>query len=358
MGEMEGLIAEWEGLAVITRFDRPTGTWIFIALHNASLGPPLGGCRMRVYPAPAEGLRDALRLAEGMTHKWAVLDLGYGGGKSVLAVPRVLEGEERIGLFRRFGRFLEMLGGAYSTGVDLGTTPADMAVLAQETRFVHGFDRTTGRAIDPGPYTAHGVVLGIRTAIEQVFGSVEWRQRTVLVEGLGDVGRPLVRLLADAGATVLVSDIVPERVQEMSSSLPCVPIPPELVYDTSCDVYAPCAIGGTLNEQTVPRLRCRIVAGSANNQLEHPAIADLLHERGILYAPDYVVNAGGAIALPLFHRGAREGEVRMRIEGIGDTLRQLFSEAARTGESPLHAARRRVERVLGKHASRAEPAGT
>jgi leucine dehydrogenase len=340
------MIREWDGLATVVRYDALTGAWIFIALHDDTLGRPMGGTRMRVYPTPADGLLDAQRLAEGMTHKWAGAGIELGGGKAVLAVPRPLEGAERTGLLRRYGRLVESLHGTFSTGQDLGTTPEDMAVIAGETRYVHG--REGSAVTDPGPYTARGVQAAVRAVVRRVFGGDELAGRTVLVQGVGDVGGPLARGLAAAGARVLVSDADPERARAFADELGGETVAPEAVYDTPCDVFAPCAIGAVLNRETIPRLACRAVCGSANNQLERPEDADLLHQRGILYAPDYIANSGGAIAFALMARKAPEEEIERRIEGIGAVLDQDFAEAAREGRSPLSIARRRVERMLGR----------
>lgn len=354
MSDLESLIREWEGSAVIVRHDPPTGSWIFVALHDTTLGPALGGCRMRVYPTPAEGLRDAMRLAQGMTHKWAVVDYPYGGGKAVLAVPRPLEGAEREGLLLRFGALLESLRGCFATGEDLGTTPEDMVVIGRATRFVHGVLRDGGETLDPGPYTALGVFAGIRAALPFVFPDASLEGRRVLVQGVGDVGGPLARLLAGAGAEVIVSDPDEGRVEAVRRATGAAAVPPGEALRTGCDVLAPCALGAVLDRETVGALRCRIVAGSANNQLSEEGVADELRARGILYAPDYVVNAGGAIALPMLHRGASEAEARERVERIGATLGEILAEAEERSESPLRAARRRVRRIL--EAKRAAPA--
>lgn len=346
MSDLETMIREWDGLATVVRYDALTGTWIFIALHDDTLGRAMGGTRMRVYPSPADGLLDAQRLAEGMTHKWAGAGIELGGGKAVLAVPRPLEGAERAGLLRRYGRLVDSLHGTFSTGQDLGTTPEDMAVIAGETRYVHG--REGSAVTDPGPYTARGVHSAVRAVVRRVFGSDELAGRTVLVQGVGDVGGPLARGLAAAGARVLVSDADPERARAFADELGGETVAPEAVYDTPCDVFAPCAIGAVLNRETIPRLACRAVCGSANNQLERPEDADLLHQRGILYAPDYIANSGGAIAFALMARKAPAEEIERRIEEIGAVLDQDFAEAAREGRSPLSIARRRVERMLGR----------
>ncbi len=346
---MQSLIQQWSGQAVVTAFDDATGTWIFIAIHDTTLGPAMGGCRMMVYPSPRDGLRDAMRLAEGMTYKWAAIEFELGGGKTVLAVPRPLTGTARERVLRRLGRLIEALRGAYATGPDLGTTPADMAVLGEETQHVHGVDRNGGGTIDPGPFTALGVVVGMRAALRHVNGSDGLDGRRVLVQGVGDVGRPLARQLRAAGVRVLVSDTDPKAAAALATELGGEVVPPGDVYRTECDVYAPCAVGATLNRDTIPTLRCAVVAGSANNQLAETADADRLHARGILYAPDYVINAGGATALPLLGRGAyTEEQVRERIHGFDRALTAIFTEAAERNESPLCAAARRVERVLAK----------
>lgn len=342
----ESLIREWDGLAVVTHRDPPTGTWIFVALHDDTLGRPVGGCRMKVYETPAEGLRDALRLARGMTFKWAAIDFDFGGGKSVLAVPRVLEGEERHGLLRRFGRLLDSLQGAYATGEDLGTTPEDMAVIASASDHVMGVDRG-GAPADPGPFTALGVFSGMRVALEHVFGAATFEGRTVLVQGVGDVGAPLARRVAEAGGRVLITDLDRERGERTADEIGGELVAPDEAIGASCDIFAPCAVGGVLNRETIPRLRCSIVAGSANNQLEEAADANRLHERGIVYAPDYVVNAGGALAFGLMNRGIRDREeIRERVRGLGTSLRSILREARERGESPLYAAQRKVEAVL------------
>jgi len=344
---IERLIEGWDGTAVVVRLDRPTGTWIFVALHDATLGPAVGGTRLKVYPRKEDGLRDAMRLAEGMTHKWAVIEFPFGGGKAVLAPPRELARDEREGLLERYAGLLNALAGAFSTGQDLGTAPADMAFLARRTKWVHGIDPRSGEMGDPGPFTARGVLEGILAACEQRFGSPELSGRTILVQGVGDVGAPLARLVTEAGATVLVSDLDAARAAAVADELGGRTVAPEEVYATECDVYAPCAVGATLNEGTIPSLRCAIVAGSANNQLAEEADAERLHERGILYAPDYVVNAGGATAFGALAQGVfDEAEMVERVLRLRGVTAEILGEAQERGESPLRAARRRVERVL------------
>ncbi len=343
---MKELIKSWAGESVVISYHESSDTWVFVAIHSTLAGPAHGGCRMRVYDTPEDGLRDAMRLAEGMTYKWAGIGFELGGGKSVLAIPGPLEPSARVDVLRHFGRLLRSLNGTYYTGEDLGTTPEDMAVVAQEAPdYVHGV-RTGTEPLDPGPFTAFGVFLGVRACVRHVFGSEDLASRTILVQGLGDVGGPLARRFHDAGATLLVSDTDSSLARRCADELGAHIIDPEQVYDQKCDVYAPCAMGATLNRHTIPRLLACIVAGSANNQLAEPEDAERLYERRILYAPDYIVNAGGAIALPSFGKGHSEEEVWKRVRRIEATVDGILKEARDRDESPVHAARRIVDRVL------------
>ncbi len=298
---MESLIQVWAGEHVIVRHDPETKSWLFIAVHSSKLGPPTGGTRMKSYREPRAALQDALRLAEGMTYKWAVLQIARGGGKAVLDVPEDLPGAAREGLLRRYGRMLEQLAGGFETGPDMGTGPAEMDILSEETTHVFGRSPENGGAGDPGPYTALGVLSGVRALCGRTFGTDDLSKRSVFVQGAGHVGGPLIRRLLQEGAKVLFCDTDEERVHAFEA-LGCQAVEPERAYDQEVDVFAPCAMGGVLTPDTITRLRCRIVAGSANNQLGTPEDAGLLRERGIVYAPDFAINAGGAIFLP-----AREG---------------------------------------------------
>lgn len=344
MNDIESLIRDWDGLAVVARHDPSTGAWIFIALHDDTLGRPLGGTRMKVYPHAADGLRDAQRLAEGMTHKWAAAGIEMGGGKAVLALSRPLSGTEREGLLRRYGRLVDSLQGAFATGQDLGTSAEDMATVAEETRHVHGVTRAG--AIDPGPYTARGVFAAQRATFRRLVGSPDPAGRSVLVQGVGGVGGPLARRLAEAGAEVLLTDLDEDRAAALAGEIGGSTVAASDMIGTPCDVFAPCAVGAVLSSESIPRLACRAVCGSANNQLERPEDADLLHRRGILYAPDYVANSGGAIAFHLMARRAGEEEIVARLDALEGVMDEIFAEAEREGRSPLWAARRRVERML------------
>ena len=345
---LSSLIESFDGHAIITRYDRPTGTWIFVCIHDIRLGGGTGGTRMRIYEHPTEGLLDAMRLSRGMTHKWAALELPFGGAKAVLAVDHTLAGDERHGLLERYGVLVESLGGLFSTGEDLGTTPEDFTVIAGQTRYVHGFDPDSREKIDPGPFTARGVLAGMRAAATEVFGN-GLAGRTVLIQGVGHVGSRLAELVKAEGARVLVTDIAPEQAAGVAEQTGAIVVAPEDAYSTHCDVYAPCAIGATLNEQTIPVLQCRLVAGSANNQLAGAADANRLHERGIVYAPDYVINGGGALAFALLGAGERDfDEIMLRMDDVGQAIRELLQEAGERNESPVASADRRVDRILDR----------
>jgi len=295
---VETLLGRWDGEEVIVRHDQLTNAWIVIAIHSTRLGPAAGGTRMKPYESLADAVEDAQRLAEGMTYKFAIADLPRGGGKAVLAVPQGLRERERADLLRRYGALIAQLGGLYQTGPDVGTSAVDMDVIA-ETGAPYVFGRTPdhGGSGDSGPATAVGVLAGMRVTCERLFGQGALAGRSVVVQGAGSVGLPLLRLLLEEGADVAFADAAPEACERAHAELGLRAIAPEEVYDRACDIFAPCALGGILNERTIPRLRCRAVVGSANNQLASEGDAVRLRDRGILYAPDYVVNCGGAMAL-------------------------------------------------------------
>ena len=334
MSAFEALLDAWDGESVVIRRDRESGAWIFVCLHSTRRGPAGGGTRMKTYPTPAEALEDAMRLSAAMTRKLAVAGLPFGGGKGVIAVPELPTGEARRALFLRYGELVASLGGSYCTSSDMNTGEADMDVIGERTRFVFGRSVAAGGAGNPAPPTALGVFHGIRASLAHVFGSDDLRGRTVLVQGAGGVGSALADRLADAGASVLVADVDPARAGEVAARVGGAAVPAEDVVETACDVLAPCAVGAVLSRESVPRLRCRIVAGSANNQLAEPEAAELLHERGILYAPDYVINSGGAIALVALEQLGWTGDrLDAALAGIGDTLREIYERADERGSS-------------------------
>jgi leucine dehydrogenase len=321
------------------------GLRAIIAIHDTTLGPALGGVRMWNYRTEEEALQDVLRLSRAMTYKAALAGLRLGGGKAViLGDPRT---EKSEGLFRAFGRFVESLGGRYITAEDVGTTVEDMEWIRQETRYVTG---VAGKSGDPSPVTAYGVYCGMKACAQVVYGEDSLAGRTIAVQGAGNVARHLVAHLVREGAAVYVADIFPEKVQRLREELgnAITAVDSEAIYDVECDVFSPNALGGTLNERTIPRLRCRIVAGGANNQLqdEH-ADALRLHERGILYAPDYVINAGGLINVAAELEGEYDRErVLRRVEGIYTTLLRVFQLAQERNQPPTEAAAELAHRIL------------
>jgi leucine dehydrogenase len=313
---------------------------MFVCVHSTARGPAGGGTRMRVYPAPADGLADAMRLSAAMTWKMAAAGMPRGGGKAVLAVPELPAGEPRRRLLRRYGELVASLGGSYRTAGDMNISPEDLDVVAETCPWVYG---TTSGGGNSGRGTARGALYAIRATVEQLFGSPDLAGHSVLVQGAGSVGGVLAQELAEAGARVLVSDVEEER----AAATGCATVAPERVPETEVDVYAPCAVGGTLNAGSIPLLACRGVAGCANNQLAEPEDADRLRGRGILYAPDYVVSAGGIIQLiGLEDEGWDETRLEEGLAGIGDTLRTLFAEAEAEGITPTEAADRLVRRRL------------
>ncbi len=348
MSDIESLISQWNGAAVLSRHDSETDAWMFVALHDLTMGPASGGTRMKVYDSPAEGLRDAMRLAEGMTWKWASIALPHGGGKAVIALSRALSPEQREPMLERYGAFVDLLGGRFATGVDLGTTTDDMTIVARRTRHVHGVERPGRPRVDAGPLTARGVFAGLVAAVQHRFGrGIEGCH--VLVQGVGGVGRPLAELLHAAGARLTISDLDPARARTVAESLGAATVPLENAASTECDVFSPCAVGGILDQRSIATLGAQIVAGSANNQLATPEDAQRLHARGILYVPDYVINAGGALAFGLLAQGKALAEVETALDALGNIVKEILDDAASRGESPAPAAQRRAEAIVAGH---------
>jgi leucine dehydrogenase len=338
----ESLLTGWDGEHAVVRHDPESGAWMFVCVHSTVRGPAGGGTRMRVYPAPADGLADAMRLSGAMTRKMAAAGMPRGGGKAVLAVPELPSGEPRRRLLRRYGELVASLGGSYRTAGDMNISPEDLDVVAETCPWVYGTTRGGGNS---GRGTARGCLHAIRATIEHVFGSPELAGRSILVQGAGAVGAVLARELAEAGARVLVSDVEKER----AAATGCETVAPDRVPATEVDVYSPCAVGGTLNADSIPLLACRAIAGCANNQLAEPEDSERLRERGILYAPDYVVSAGGIVQLiGLEDEGWDETQLEERLAGIGNTLRSLFTEAETEGITPSEAADRLVRRRLAE----------
>ena len=340
---MDSLLRQWDGEEVIIHCDRPTGAWIVMAVHSTRLGPAIGGTRMRSYPDLEAAVQDALRLAQGMTLKWAAAGIDSGGGKAVIAVPPDLDPDDRVQLLRRYGAFLCKHKGLFLTGPDVGTSAEDMDIIA-ETGDPYVFCRTpaAGGSGEPGLLTALGVLTSLEVAAERLYGSLSLKGKRVLVQGVGSVGRALVDLLQKAGAEVLFSDVNDAAVRHFRDSVGLPFIPPDEVYDTPCDIFSPCALGAVLNEKTIPRLRCRAVVGAANNQLAVPEDGVRLRERQILYAPDFITNSGGAIgALNVETKGCSRQEAEKRLtQAIRGNLAQIFELAETEGCTTDEAAQR------------------
>ncbi|HEX9891106.1 MAG TPA: Glu/Leu/Phe/Val dehydrogenase dimerization domain-containing protein [Actinomycetota bacterium] len=348
----EDLIRSWDGEEVLARFDEPAGAWMFVCVHSTLMGPATGGVRMKTYATPHEALLDCMRLSSLMTLKTAVSGLPMGGGKSVIAVPEVPApgSEERRRVMERFGMMVGSLQGTYWSGPDMNTSEQDMDVLWDVAPYTFGRSPARGGSGDSAPDTAEGVLHGIKATVARAFGSPDLSGRTVLVEGVGGVGSRLAELLAKENASLLVADIDQERVTEIAERLAAGMVAPGDVIGAECDVYAPCAVGWTVNEETIPRLRCRAVAGAANNQLgELVHDAERLRRAGILYAPDYVINAGGAFHLIGYETlGWSRDEVDRHITGIGDTMTRIFERADEQGISTELAAERIAKDRLAK----------
>ena len=300
------------------------------------------------YDDSRAAIRDALRLSRAMTYKSAVAGLPLGGGKGVIMVPESLDVRRRKGALRDFGDTVESLRGEYVTAEDVGTSAKDMATIAERTRHVTGLSRRRGGSGDPSPWTALGVDAAIRASLERKLGDPSPKGRTVIVSGLGHVGAALAKLLARAGAKLVVTDVDRSK-RELAEQLGARWVTPAGALTAKGDVFAPCALGGVLDHETVPALQVPIVAGAANNQLADDTVADVLAERGILWAPDFVANAGGIIniAVELGRGGYDPGRARERVTGIGATLREIYDAAQAEADTPLQAAvalaRRRLE---------------
>jgi leucine dehydrogenase len=347
MPTFDGLLDSWDGETAMIRRDREGGAWIFVCIHSTLRGPAGGGTRLKVYSTPAEALEDAMRLSAAMTQKLAVAGLPFGGGKAVIAVDEIPTGEERRALFMRYGDLVASLGGTYRTSSDMNTGEADMDVIGQRTDYVFGRSAAAGGAGDPARPTAVGVFHGIRASLSYVFGSDSLEGRVVLIQGAGGVGSALAARLAEAGASVLIADVDVARARKVAAQAHAEVVPVDQIWETACDVYSPCAIGGVLTTDAASRVRCRIVAGSANNQLADPDAAEVLRTREIAYAPDYVINAGGAIGLVGPEQlGWGNAELDAALQGIGETLREIYRRAGADDVSTAAAAETLAEERL------------
>ncbi|WP_445148965.1 Glu/Leu/Phe/Val family dehydrogenase [Baekduia sp. Peel2402] len=318
-----------------------SGLFTIVAVHSTVRGPSLGGCRMWTYDDNRAAIRDALRLSEGMTYKSAVAGLPLGGGKGVIVLRpgEPLDAKRRRAALLDFGETVERLGGTYVTAEDVGTSTRDMTVIAKATKHVSGLSRRAGGSGDPSPFTALGVVHAIEATLERAFGDPSPRGRRVAVVGLGHVGLRVAQLLARAGARLVVADIDRGKKAE-AERLGAKWATPAKAMTAAVDVLVPCALGGVLDHESVPRLQAPTIAGAANNQLASADVADLLRAQGVLWAPDFVANAGGIVNISVeFERGGYDpARAKARTALIGETLRRIYDDAAGAGTTPLAAA--------------------
>ncbi len=334
-------IGEHDHEQVVFCYEPAAGYRGIIAIHDTTLGPALGGTRFWNYRNDDEAIVDALRLARGMTYKAAVAGLNLGGGKAViLGDPRTTR---REALFRAHGRFVESLKGRYITAEDVGTSVEDMDYVQMETEFVTG---VAGGSGDPSPVTAFGTYSGIKACAHEKFGDDSLEGRTIAVQGVGHVGYHLCSYLAAEGATLIVNDIDEAKVRRVVEEFDAKPVGSDDIYGVEADIFAPCALGAVINDRTIQRFRFQVIAGAANNQLDEERHGDVLEERGILYAPDYVINAGGLINVYGELSGWSPDRAKRKAGEIYETLKQLFEIAREQGLPTYEAADRLAERRI------------
>lgn len=334
--------ADYEAHEQVSFFhDEQSGLRAIIAIHSTVLGPALGGCRMWPYESESEAIRDVLRLSRGMTYKAAVLDCGLGGGKSVIIGDS--RHDKTPELLHAMGRAIQTFAGQYIVGEDVGTNPDDMREIRSVTPSVSCLRKEDGGYGDPAPMTALGVFSAMRAGVEEAFGSDALDGVRVAVQGVGNVGLNLCRQLSEAGARLTVCDVYPKQLDLVQSELDVTVVDPAEVFDVETDVFAPCALGGVINDETIGRLKARVVAGAANNQLEEERHGAALAERGIVYVPDYVANGGGLVSCSAEYQGRDAAVVPDAVRGIYDTCRGIFAVAREQGVTPGEAADRIAE---------------
>lgn len=327
-------IVQNEHEQVVCHYDRSTGLQAIVAIHSTALGPALGGTRIWEYTNEKEALKDVLRLSRGMTYKAALASLKLGGGKAVILgdVAQI----KTEALLRKYGQFIDSLRGRYITAPDVNTDMHDMAIIAQETQHVQSLPSALGGSDDPSVFTAYGTYLGIKAAAKQVYGTDRLQGRKIGVEGVGKVGMPLIASLCKEQAQVYVTDVSVDRLASVTKLYPVHVVQPDKFYDVSLDVYAPCALGATLHDISIERLRCKIVAGAANNQLKDPERhGQLLFDRGIVYVPDFLINVGGLINVhtDIYHTYS-PALAYQHVEHIYDTCLDVLYRSARESTPP------------------------
>ncbi|QII49744.1 Glu/Leu/Phe/Val dehydrogenase [Bacillus paralicheniformis] len=333
--------------------DKQSGLKAIIAIHDTTLGPALGGTRMWTYESEEAAIEDALRLARGMTYKNAAAGLNLGGGKTVIiGDPRKDKNEE---MFRAFGRYIQGLNGRYITAEDVGTTVEDMDIIHDETDFVTGISPAFGSSGNPSPVTAYGVYKGMKAAAKAAFGTDSLEGKTVAVQGVGNVAYNLCRHLHEEGAKLIVTDINKEAVERAVAEFGARAVDPDDIYSQECDIYAPCALGATINDDTIPQLKAKVIAGAANNQLKETRHGDRIHDMGIVYAPDYVINAGGVINVADELYGYNSERALKKVEGIYGNIERVL-EISKRDRIPTYLAADRLaeERIERMRQSRSQ----
>ncbi|HEX7664642.1 MAG TPA: Glu/Leu/Phe/Val dehydrogenase dimerization domain-containing protein [Polyangiaceae bacterium] len=333
------------------KVDKASHLRAIVAIHDTRLGPSLGGCRFLPYDADEDAVVDALRLARGMTYKAALAGLPHGGGKSVLIRPK--QHFDRVALFRAFGQFVDDLGGHYITAEDSGTGLEDMEVIRTVTKHVTGVDQSRGGSGDPSPYTALGVRRGIEACVQLKMQKKDLKGVHVAVQGVGHVGYHLCKELHAQGAKLSVADVDPLKAERAQREFGADVVSLDVITKLPCDVYAPCALGSAMNDSTIPGLQAKIVAGAANNQLAEPRHGDDLHARGILYAPDYAINAGGLVNVAQEAKGYDEKAAREKTMQIFDTILDIATRSERTKTPTYRIADIMVEERLAAAAAKA-----
>lgn len=338
-------LQEREHEQVVFCSDIPSGLKAIIAVHNTNLGPALGGTRMWPYASDDEALKDVLRLARGMTYKAAVAGLNLGGGKAVIIGDPNKDKTEAM--FRAFGRFVEGLAGRYITAEDVGTDVRDMEYVRMETKYVTGIDKALGGSGDPSPVTAFGVYVGMKASMKELTGNDSLAGKKVAVQGAGHVAQYVCEHLTKEGAKIVVCDIFPEKAKRVAENVKAEVVEPERIYDVDADVFCPCALGAVVNDETIPRFKFKIIAGGANNQLaDEQKHGRMLMERGILYAPDYAINAGGLINVSNELEGYSQERALKQAEGIYDTMLKIFAISKRENVPTFEASNRLAEQRI------------
>lgn len=329
---------------VVFCHNKEVGLKAIIAIHNTTLGPALGGTRMWNYATEEEALVDVLRLSKGMTYKAAAAGLNLGGGKAVIiGDPKTQKTES---MFRAFGAFINSLNGMYITAEDVGTTVKDMEYVFMETPYVTGIPKAFGGSGDPSPYTAHGVLMGIKASAKEKFGAESLEGLRVAVQGLGNVGSHLVDYLVAEKAIVSVADIDQDKVKKISDKYGLQALDPDGIVVSECDIFAPCALGAVINDQTIDKLKCKAIAGGANNQLAEARHGNALDELGILYAPDFVINAGGLMNVFVELEGYSSERAIDKTTQVYDNMIEVFKIAKNQNKTTEEAANELAERRI------------